>query len=575
MRYTSRIRWALFALCCFAPGLFAGDAPGGYHSDEAWGYKVRTPQGWTEAALSADENWIASKFLGKRELEAKNSQYWTRETPEMWVIGFPHARKEEVGARKVDRGDYDEIQFDAPYKDYKDFIKRNKNFLSWEGGGYFFSKEEETEIGGVPVTQYEIKMEQMVNTPRRVVAWVYHFEDIDFAIQFKIIEDYFPEFESGFEGCMKTLKRVKRTKALPGASRTGSKIVEEIDIDRLPPEERKKALKEAVERKFKREEEALPKDWKIKRTKNYLVLYNSSDKFMNQMMSHVEVVRDHIEDLFGGVGADYVPPGIVRIFASDVEQSAYHSSTSNPWGIVRELSIVEGHGWEKDNAYESINRGIFSQWLYYRNKLLDQNMPGWLSSGLDKYFQMVRTKGRRITFSNEDWGRDQMRLSIKKGEYVPLRDLLSSGVWDAAEASGNEAEVISGWQRHSQAQSVVYWLMTEGNRGKYKGIVRDYLSTLIVIVEEAEAEYQAKMAKIKAEEEAAKMAAEEKAKEIDDESEEIAEGEFDAGKRWEEMAKAFKEKRAEILTQSFERAFTGWDDRDWERFTKAWVNHAD
>lgn len=61
----------------------AGDAAGGYFEDERWGYKVRVPQGWSQVAMSADEEWIASKHVGKRELEPKKSEYYVRETPEM------------------------------------------------------------------------------------------------------------------------------------------------------------------------------------------------------------------------------------------------------------------------------------------------------------------------------------------------------------------------------------------------------------------------------------------------------------------------------------------------------------
>ena len=83
-------------LLVLGSGLRAKEGAGRYHVNERWGYKVRFPSGWITAALSADEEWIASKHLSKKVLRAKTTKtdIWQFENrPEMWVIGFPHARK--------------------------------------------------------------------------------------------------------------------------------------------------------------------------------------------------------------------------------------------------------------------------------------------------------------------------------------------------------------------------------------------------------------------------------------------------------------------------------------------------
>jgi hypothetical protein len=547
----------------------AGDPAGGYYENERWGFKVRTPKDWINAHLSADEEWIASKHLGKRELEDARSEYWTREAPEMWVIGFPHIRLDQRAAKRTEKeGGEKEVEFETPYRDYKDFIKRNKDFLTWERGGYYFSKEDETKIRGVKVTQYEIKMEKMVNSPRRVVCWVFHFDDIDFAVQFKILEGHYEDYESTFRTCLKSFKRIERKKALPGSATTGSKIVDIDNIDKLPPEERKKALKDAVERKFQRELDALPDDWKHRESKHFLVLYNAPEKFVRATIKHAEAVRDHLVDTFGEVGRDYVPPGIIRIFATDNERDAFNAGTRSVWDVVKEVSIAAGHGWEKDMAYESLNRSLFYQYLHYRNRLLWTNMPSWLSTGLDKYVGMIRTRGRSIKFSNEDWTRDSMRLSIKKGEVVPLKDLMSAGITNVDDQAAN-----TDWNKYEQARSVVYWLMKEGNRGRYKGLVSKYIDALTLTVEEAEAEYQKRKAELDA---LAEDAAQEQNRSMDENDEgEDGEDTFDAEAYNEELMKALTEKHKEILAKSFERTFGEWSDRDWERFDRAWRSFAE
>ncbi|MHC4973548.1 MAG: hypothetical protein ACYTG3_14575 [Planctomycetota bacterium] len=558
----------LVAACLLAAGgatVDAGDAAGAYFTNERWGYKVRVPKGWTRAAMSADEEWIASKHLGKRPLEARNSQYWTRETPEMWVIGFPHIRRGERKAKRVERAEGTELIVSNPYTDYKDFIKRNRGFLSWEGGGYYFSKEEETEIGGVKVTQYEIAMEKLVNTKRAVIAWVFHFDDIDFAIQFKILDDHFKGYKRGFYACLKSFKRAERTKALPGSATTGRKIVEEEDLDKLSPEERKRALQDQVKRKYQREIDALPKGWKSRESEHYLMLYNCEEKFARRTLAHAEAVRAHLDKLFGAVGDRFVPKAIIRIFNSDAERNAYHSSTRSIWDVVREITVVQGAGWDKDWEYGRLNSSVFSVWLHYRNKNLAMNMPSWLSSGLHKYMDMLRSKGKRIDFTNEDWNRDSMRLQIKKGAYVPLKEMITSEIWSAAE----QKNPMGSWDRHQQAESVVYWLMTKGNRGKYKNLIKNYLFYLTIVVQDVQLEFEEKLGKLEDEKKAAMKSAG-----VDPDSEEEDEEEFDPAAHEEELVKLYKEKRKEILEESFKRTFGKWSDKDWARFTKAWISHA-
>jgi len=562
----------LVAGCLLALGgaaVDAGDAAGAYFTNERWGYKVRVPTGWTQAAMSADEKWIASKHLGKRELEARNSQYWTRETPEMWVIGFPHIRRGDRRAKTVEGIGSTELIVNNPYTDYKDFIKRNRGFLTWERGGYYFSKEEETEIDGVKVTQYEIAMEKMVNTKRRVIAWVYHYDDIDFAIQFKILDDHYKGFKRGFAACLKSFKRAERTKALPGSATTGKKIVEDEDLDKLSPEERKRALEDRVKRKYQREIDALPKDWKTRESEHYLMLYNCEEKFARRSLAHAEAVRDHLDKLFGAVGDRFVPKAIIRIFSSDAERNAYHASTKDMWDMVQEITVVQGAGWEKDWEYGLLNSRVFSVWLYYRNKNLAMNMPGWLSSGLHKYMDMLRTKGKRIDFTNEDWNRDSMRLQIKKGAYVPLKELISSEIWSAA----TQQNAAGGWERHQQAESLVYWLMTKGNRGKYKDLIKNYVFYLTIVVQDVQLDFEEKVGKLEDREKAAKDNSSVDAYSEEEDEEEGGSG-IDPAQFQEELIALYKEKRKEILQESFKRTFGTWSDKDWDRFTKAWVSYA-
>ncbi len=456
----------------------AREAPGGFFKNEAYGYKVRVPKEWRLAALPPDETLIASKHLGKRELEAAKSRRWAREAPEMWVIALSH------------KG--------GPAASYRDFVQRQSDIVAW-GQGYDFSREKETTVAGVKVTQYEIsvaKAERGDTAPRRIVTWVYHFDDFDFAVQFKILDEHFSDYAASFRGCLKSFKRIPRTKALPGAIGGQAPGGEQTEGEQaeLSPEEKRRAREQQIERRFRKEIDDLQDGWKHRRTGGYLVLYNADEKFVRGTITHADAVWAHLAKTFGEATAE---PAILRIFATEGEREAYAKGKNG--GEVAELLVVFGHGYVKDNEYERLNRDLFSRWCAARHSQLEGSLPRWVAWGMEKYMDMVRTKGKRITFANDDWLRDEMRLKITKGDYVPLQ------------------QVVEGPASDDQCKSVVYWLLTKGSRGKYRGLVKRYLDHLL---------------------------------------EALAAGAQDAAR----IAR--------------ERTFEGWDAKDWNRFTKAWLGHA-
>jgi len=427
-----RICLVVAALAALAP---AREPPGGFFKNEAFGYKVRVPREWRLAALPPDEALIASKHLGKRELEAAKSSRWAREAPEMWVIALSH------------KG--------GPAADYADFVQRQADIVAW-GQGYDFSREKETTVGGVKVTQYEIsvaKAERKDEAPRRVVTWVYHYDDFDFAVQFKILDEHYSDYAASFRGCLKSFKRIPRTKALPGAAVAKATEGEKAE---LSPEEKKRARKKEIELRFQQATDDLQDGWKHRRTPGLLVLYNAPEKFVRGTVTHADAVWSHLQKGFGQATAE---PAILRIFATEGERESYAKGESAQ--VVAEILVVFGHGYVKDNEYERVNRGLFARWCHARHAQLEGSLPRWLASGMEKYMDMVRSKGKRITFANDDWLRDEMRLKITKGEYVPLKQLI--------EGAGPE----------DQAKSVVYWLLTKGSRGKYKNLVKSYLDHLL------------------------------------------------------------------------------------------------
>jgi len=513
-----RIAAVVPLLFLLVPAAHAGEPPGGYYENAAWGFKLRVPKDWRE--VPSDQKWIASKHLGKRELEAqRGAEYWTRESPELWVVGFPHAGAEVAN----------------PYDGYLAYLERDDGFVNF-ADGYSIAGEKETTVGDAKVTMYDIRQAPDDGVPHRVVAWVFHFDDIDFAVQFKVLEWHYDDYDSSFRGCLKSFRRIERTESLAGpaaAGATGLPTREEIMA--LPPEKRIRAIKDAVEVRLRHEVEVLPEGWKDQRTKQFLVVSNADRKFVRAALQHAEAVESHIDDIFGMAAAEYEPPAVLRIFAGSEEKDAYGEGDGGGAGFVREIVIAAGHGWEKDNAWEELNRNLLSQWLVLRHPELEKTLPEWLKDGLDKYMNMVRTKGRRISYANDDWDRDEIRLQIKKGAYEDVHALLTRDCTDEGTPSKN----LDKYERERQVRVVVLWLMRDANRGKTKNLVGNLVLAVATEIERVEQEW---------------LKANPKQKTVD--------------------AGVVAGKRAEIRRAAWQRVFRDWDDDDWKRLHNAWLGDA-
>ena len=542
-------------------GVFAGSARAGPHKDERWGFKLKVPSGWKQAAMSASEEWIAAKFLGKRALTAKKSDWYVSEHAKIWVIGFPAAKKEDKGAQVSVKGNIVSISFKNPYKDYKDFVKRENTF----GGGYHFSKEKRVTIGDVEVDQYEIKIEKTSAAPFRVVAWVYHFEDIDFAIQCTVLEDHYKKHKAMFRGTLKSFKRIARKKAMPTSTTTGNRIITIEDEEKLTPEERAKRRREDFERTLRKELGALPKGWYEVRTKHYVALANADRKFTKRALNHAEAIRKYLDKTFPDIGSDYVPMGLMRVFASREEESAFNSGTSWMWGRGVEQVLVTQTVGGSDRAWEFewLSSRLTGQYLQFKNSYLSDNMPYWFEEGLKQHMKFARSKGKSVTIKPDEYDRQNIKDIIKAGKAIPLKDMFEKG----------QSQEMTQYQ----AGSVCSYLLTAGNRGKTKGLIKAYLKNLVGAIDIAESEYKAESARIDAErakqlEEAANQGATPTEESEDEEADE--EEDEDANKSWEQRREALKKRREAILREAFEKTFGHLSEKDWKRIDKRWRDYA-
>ncbi|MDF1701123.1 MAG: hypothetical protein P1V36_08195, partial [Planctomycetota bacterium] len=542
---------------CLAPALEAADKPGATHKNESWGFRVRFPDKWTVVNMSTKEQWICAKFLGKRELYGPKGEGWG-ETPEMWVVGFPTARQRERGAKreKIGKG-VTLITVENPYKNFKDFVKREKGLTT--EGGYYYTREEETKIGDVPVSIYEIKVEKMVETPRTLLAYVYHFEDVDFAVMFKIVHHHYKDWSGTIKSCLGSLRQIERSKPMPGTATTGKKIIDEEDESTLTPQERKQRRKQKVEAFIKAEKDNLPKDWQYLENENFAVFSHTDKKYAKRVLAHATNVFKYLEKTFPGLGDDYVPRAIIRIFGSSEEERAFGEGTTSLWFSNDDQILVskdQGGGMLWELAW--LSKRVTSLWLRYKNRMLSENMSPFIRWGLEGHMENMRPSKRKgLQFARDAGDILSARSLINEGKAQPIRELFEK------ERESNEEGITFGF---GQEDSVMSWLLTDGNKGKVKKSVCAYLNALDDAIRLEEAKW---------EEAEAKRIAEWKERvekgEIDKDDDEKKPDPEDA---WKEYSRSLEEKQAAIRKGAFEAAFGHLSDKDWVKLDKKWQKWA-
>ena len=124
----------ILVLCALAGLVPAQGLKNGWHEDTKTGYKIKIPEKWECVPIAVDEKWIVAKYLADRPVSGKKGESIGYELkPQMRVIVFSdEARKFKPAEVKADSRTLTNLRMaETPYKDYKDYMKRNGQ----DGGG--------------------------------------------------------------------------------------------------------------------------------------------------------------------------------------------------------------------------------------------------------------------------------------------------------------------------------------------------------------------------------------------------------------------------------------------------------
>ncbi len=530
------------ALCALVwAALHAPASAEGPFVDKKNGFQVKPPSGWSQIPIKVEEKWICAKWQSDREYDGKEG---FRHTPLLRVILFEKAKTGEAASEggepvKVEEGGT--ISLDAPYLDYKDYLKRNYN-----EGGFFVSAEEEGKIGDTPVSMVEVKVEKLAyGGKKRILAWIFHAPFGDLAIEGDSLEDKFDKLKPIYVAAFKSFRVIERDASLQGGEEidTGSKI--KVGSKDETPEEKKKRRMEAQEKVFKKALADLPKDWTNKRAPHFLVLNHGNPKFMDKVIAHAEAVRTWLDQRFGDIGDGYVQHGIIRICKDSNEEMAFGKSSGDAYSSEnREIVLSGGTDFSKDYEFDSLGRAVLRQYFYDKNDMLYTSMPPWLESGLSQYIGSAKLKGKSLDFAADQGELEGLRDGKRASQLIPVKDLFAMSTTELWQGE-------SGRALYAECASVVRYLMGPGaKQPKTKTLIRDYIAGLLAVLVDEDAAAEAERAN---------------ASHGEPKTEEEEEEEFK--KRRKEN---WSTKEKDLLRKVFEKNFDGWSDADWQALQTQW-----
>lgn len=532
------------------------DPPGAKHRDERFGFAFDPPRGWESMALQTDEVWLAAKYLSDKSYYYTDETGWTySHKPELLVIAFQHEnqkRKKEVVEEEEDGVKVTTTVIDNPYEDYEDFLDR-----TYAGGGWFVHEKEEDEHDDLKVTKYQIKVEKLARTgPKRILTWVYHTEDIDFAVQIEVLEDEYRKLRRTTRRVHGSFEEIERNGELLPKGGTGDAIrFTRKQLNAGTPEERRTVRMKSQRAMHERAIASLPEGWDHEYHGEVLVLVHEEEKWAERLGEHAELLLEWFEEEFEYFGeGEYVRAPVVRVCNDYDEMAAISrgvvSGTRGGWQWLMPGSEIitckDEDGWIGWQV-ERFNTSLLYMWLADRDEDLHSALPRWISIGLDETIGGARGDGRRMEFRIDQWDKDNARLAVSQDRATSPRDIMRMTREEfRSDGAGQSGEAF--WSHYVEASMLVRFLLLEEEHRRCrlaKGLLEEYITTL--------GEVQAEI-----EEREKDTWANEKTPETEEEEAELARA---RSERWREREK-------ELMEETFERVFGDWSERDWERFER-------
>lgn len=534
---------ASLAVLALAAGAAVAEAQ--EFKDPKLGYSIQPPRKWTKRPVAVSERFIVAKWESEREYEDRDPKSWDGQShkPTLEVVVIPLSLASQKGGTvEKDAAGNTAVRLAAPFTDLKGWLE--KSLPDRESTGFYFSKEEETVVGGVKVMQYEVTMEKVLDTwhrPKRVFAWAWYGPDAIYGAVGDTLIKVEADLKPDILAALKSVKIFPRTGVLPGAERTGEDVVVGGDAsqDNSSDADRERRRKDAFGRQLKQLQDARA-GWITKESANFTAVSHADPKFTKTVLDHAEALRGWLDKSMGYVGNGYAGKIVIQICKDRAERDS-ERETGGWWSAdgctVTTFKDTEGYSswsWQDD-----LNRGIWDIWLKDKNVELSWKMPQWLDSGLDALVATAISKGSKIEFRPDTWDRVQIAVARRDGKLQGAEPYFTK----------TREELWKDWEVSRQGEYFVRYLAVGGaqRNPKFKNVLSDYLKNVVFLIDEANQTKKPEAAK-------------EEAPKSEKEEEEMLRRRRED---WSQSEKAFLDKLRE-------RTFPGWTPQDWENLTRSY-----
>jgi hypothetical protein len=543
------------AVIASAPVFQDQDSPKGVHKDSYYGFSLKHPKKWSNIARKTNEQWLAAKYVSDKSYSYtdKDVGYTVNHTPELQVIVFPLEVTKKGGItedeKEIDGEKVTTFKITSPYRNYDDFLTR-----TYTGGGYYLSDQEEDEIDDIKVTKYTYTVDKMARSgPQTIETWVYHTEDVDYAVQLVGLTKHWKKIAKIFKPARQTFEIIERTGSLAHSGETSdTAIFRRVDLSGATPKERKS---KAVASESSIHEAAIaklpPDGWESKKSKRTLVITSADKRYSKRVQSHVDNLFKWLDSEFGFLGTDaYMRAPVVRICATQDEAAAFTAGTSSGgyggfWNISDELLTWDDTSGWTGYAIDNLNSQAYRYWMLEKNFELSTAMPDWIDLGLSAMIQNSRMDSRKIDWRFQNYTVERFRNAIRDGKATPVKEIFLRTTKEFRK-SDKEGDPFA-----ESAMLINYLASPEIRRHPLaKGLLKSYLENMISVVEGVEKDSD------KALDAARKKA-------TGDDGDKV----YGAARK---LIFASSEKK--ILQKTFDLTFGSWDESDWNKFQDAFYS---
>ena len=297
------------------------------HRDARFGFEFKPPPAWDNIALKTDEAWLAAKYLSKKTyfFTDKDTRWTSEHRPELMLIAFIHENmKRDHDVTEEEDGDSKTktIVILNPYKSYEDYLDR-----TYSGGGFYVDEKQKGKLAGLEVTKYTIRVEKLTYTgPKRIVTWLYHAADIDFALQVEVLESEYSKLAPTLDRVFSSFRQIPRTEGgLPTSGKTDEFAWITIrEMDEGEPSERLAKRMESQRQLHRRAIHQLPEDWQHSVVDGILILSHTDPKYATRVGKHCAQLLKWLDSTFSYVGPGvYVRAPIVRVCKDRAEADSF------------------------------------------------------------------------------------------------------------------------------------------------------------------------------------------------------------------------------------------------------------